>query len=257
MKQVMALESAFSRKLSAFVSLSEAERAVVSDVERRRRRFPARHDLVNQGQNGQSAYILTQGWASSYKILHDGARGVVDIQIPGDFLGLRSILFNAPDQSVESLTPVEVSVVSQALLMETFAKAPRLATALQWAASRDEAIVAEHLVGMGRRKAPERLAHFLLELSARLNLVGLGTKDGYACPLTQYVLADALGLSAVHLNRVLRELREDELLDFHNGRVSFLDFDGLVAMADFDGSYLDQGEPKRRSPLMPLVGVAA
>ena len=128
---------------------------------------------------------------------------------------------------------------------------------MQWATARDEAIVAEHLVGMQRRSAAERLAHFLLELSARLSLVGQGTKDGYACPLTQYLLADALGLSAVHVNRVLRELREANLVDFHNGRVNFLDFNALVTLADFDDGYLDQAQPKQQSPLKLLAGAKA
>ena len=104
-------------------------------------------------------------------------------------------------------------------------------------------MVVEHLVGIGRRNAVERTAHLLLELGARLTLVGLGTKAGYDCPLSQYLLADALGLSSVHVNRCLRELREDGLLTFRNGRVDLTDFNGLVALADFDQDYLDQEGP--------------
>jgi CRP-like cAMP-binding protein len=131
-------------------------------------------------------------------------------------------------------------------LIEAFASTPRLATAVLWAASRDEAMVVEHLVDIGRRNALERTAHFLLELGARLKLVGLGTKDGYACPLSQYLLADALGLSAVHINRVLRQLREEGLLTFRSGQVIFDDFGRLVKMADFDTAYLDQDGPLLR-----------
>ena len=104
----------------------------------------------------------------------------------------------------------------------------------------------EHLVNLGRRNAHERTAHFLLELGARLKLIGLATNEGYACPLSQYMLADALGLTAVHINRVLRELREDGLLTFQKGRVSFDDFDRLVAAVDFDKTYLDQDGPLLR-----------
>ena len=88
--------------------------------------------------------------------------------------------------------------------------------------------------------------HFLLELGARLRLVGLGSAAGYACPLSQYLLSDALGLSAVHVNRVLRGLREDGLLTFRNGQVTFNDFHRLVALADFDKAYLDQDGPLLR-----------
>ena len=104
-------------------------------------------------------------------------------------------------------------------------------------------MVVEHLVGLGRRDADTRLAHFLLELGARLALVGLGNKAGYDCPLTQYHLADALGLSAVHVNRVLRQLRENGLLTFRDGRVSYDDHDRLMEFAEFDSLYLDQSGP--------------
>ena len=104
----------------------------------------------------------------------------------------------------------------------------------------------EHLINLGRRDALQRTAHFLLELGARLILVGLGTKAGYDCPLSQYLLADALGLSAVHINRVLRQLREGGLLTFRDGKVIFDDFDGLVALAEFDLTYLDQAGPLLR-----------
>jgi CRP-like cAMP-binding protein len=169
--------------------------------------------MVHQGQTNQSAYILASGWACSYKILAGGTRQVVDFQIPGDFLGLRSVLFRTADHNIEPVTSVEASEVLVSELLETFGKTPRLATAVLWAASRDEAMVVEHLVCIGRRDAKERTAHFLLELGARLILVGLGTTAGYACPLSQHMLSDALGLSSVHVNRVLRELREDGVGD--------------------------------------------
>jgi CRP-like cAMP-binding protein len=182
----------------------------------------------------------------SYKLLPNGTRQIVDFQVPGDFLGLRSVLFRTSDHNVEALTRVEVSEVSSNDLIYAFANTPRLATAVLWAASRDEAMVVEHLVDIGRRNALERTAHFLLELGSRLKLVGLGTREGFPCPLSQYMLADALGLSAVHINRVLRQLREKGLLTFRSGQVIFDDFDRLVEVADFDTAYLDQDGPLLR-----------
>ena len=152
---------------------------------------------------------------------------------------MRSVLFLTADHSTEPVTTIEASEVMAAELLDAFNTTPRLAAAVLWAASRDEAMVVEHLVGIGRRDARERTAHFLLELGARLKLVGLATNEGYACPLSQYMLADALGLSPVHVNRVLRELRELELVTFQQGKVTFGDFDGLVTLADFDKHYLD------------------
>lgn len=216
---------------------------MLDNLHKRRRTFVAGRDLVHQGQSEQAAYILASGWAFSYKLLANGERQIVDFQIPGDFLGLRSVLLHISDHSIEPITDIEVTEVLVADLLSVFAKTPRLATAVLWAASRDEAMVVEHLVGIGRRNAAERMAHFLLELSARLALVELGDKAGFACPLTQYHMADALGLSAVHVNRVLRQLREKDMVTFRDGFVSFDDYAGLTEFADFDPTYLDQIGP--------------
>ena len=102
-------------------------------------------------------------------------------------------------------------------------------------------MVVEHLVSLGRRDAVERTAHFLLEMGSRMILAGLGSYEGYQCPLSQYLLADALGLTPVHINRVLRKLREDGLVTFRKGQVMFDDFDRLVEFAEFDKAYLDDG----------------
>lgn len=235
--------SPLARKLGAFVSLSDPELAILDNLHGRRKNFSAGRDMVHQGQADQSAYVLASGWVCSYRLLPGGGRQIVDFQIPGDFLGLRTILYRSAGQSIEPLTKVQASVVSGSDLMDVFARNPRLGTAVLWAASRDDAMVVEHLVGIGRRNALERTAHLLLELGARLTLVGMATKSGYDCPLSQYLLADALGLSAVHVNRVLRELREDGLLTFRNGRVDMTDFNGLVTLADFDQDYLDHEGP--------------
>ena len=179
-------------------------------------------------------------------MLPDGARQIVDFQVPGDFLGLRSILFRTSDHSIEAVTRSEASEVLAPEILDGFAQAPRLATAALWAASRDEAMVVEHLVDLGRRSADERMAHFLLELGMRLKLVGVGDEFGFDCPPTQYQLADILGLSAVHVNRVVRHLREQGLVAFQNKRVTFDDLARLTELAGFATSYLDQDGPLLR-----------
>jgi CRP-like cAMP-binding protein len=240
---VTALHTAFARKLGAFVALSNFEMSLLEQLHSRRKSFSAGRDMIHEGMIKRPAYILASGWVCSYKLLPGGTRQIVDFQIPGDFLGLRSVLFRTADHNIAPVTRIEASEVLVSDLLDTFNKAPRLAAAVLWAASRDEAMVVEHLVDIGRRDAKQRMAHFLLELAARLTLVGQATDKGYACPLTQYMLADALGLSAVHVNRVLRELREDGLVTFQQGKVVFDDFDGLVTYADFDRNYLDHDGP--------------
>ena len=176
-----------ARKLGTYVALTDLELAILDGFHARKRHFPIGKDLVYEGQGNQNAYILAEGWACSYKLLPSGLRQIVDFQIPGDFLGLRSVLFRTADHNVEPITAIEASEITALDLNEAFAATPRLATAVLWATSRDEAMVVEHLVGIGRRDAAERMAHFLLELGSRLKLVGLATNQGYDCPLSQYL----------------------------------------------------------------------
>lgn len=238
--------SALTRKLSIFVALSEVDLATLARFDRRRRSFQPGHEMIHEGQANASAFVLSKGWACSYKLLPNGERQIVDIQIPGDFLGLRSILFRTSDHSVDAVTRIEASEMLASDILGVFTDAPRLAAAVLWAASRDEAMVVERLVDLGRRTAEERTAHFLLEIGTRLRLVGIGDMTGFDCPLTQYHLADALGLSAVHVNRVLRHLREDGLLTFRKGHVGFVDLARLKELAAFDTAYLDQEGPLLR-----------
>jgi CRP-like cAMP-binding protein len=236
--------SPLTRKLSAFVALSDVELAVLERLHQRRRSFVAGRDMVHQGQTAQAAYILSAGWVCSYKLQADGTRQIVDFQVPGDFLGLRSVLLRTSDHSFEPIVDIEAAEVLTSDLLDAFAQTPRLATAILWAASRDEAMVVEHLVGIGRRDADARMAHFLLELGSRLALVGMGSKEGYDCPLTQYHLADTLGSE-----RGPREPRPAAASREWTGDLSGRTCDvsrlwrRLVDLAEFDPAYLDQTGP--------------
>ncbi|PVA10856.1 Crp/Fnr family transcriptional regulator [Pelagivirga sediminicola] len=230
-----------SRKLRTHMPLARADLAILADLHARRRTYPAGADMIFEGQAAHPLYILYEGWASSYKLLADGTRQILDFQIPGDSLGLNSMLFQTADHNIEPITDIVASEIIIGDVAGFYASSPTLATALLWAAARDQAMVVEHLINVGRRDAQRRTAHFLLELGARLILVGRGTRQGYDCPLSQYLLADALGLTAEHTNRVLRQLRQDGLVTFRDGRVVFDDLEGLIKLADFDMGYLDHG----------------
>jgi CRP-like cAMP-binding protein len=132
-----------------------------------------------------------------------------------------------------------VSAVDGAHVMKCVTEFPRLGAALLWAASRDEAMVVEHLVSIGRRNAIERVAHFFMELAERLSLIGQATETEFECPLSQFVIADALGLTAIHVNRVMRQLRERRLLIVRRRTVTIQDLDGLQKLAGFQGGYLN------------------
>lgn len=232
--------SALVQKVTRFLPLQSGEIANLADLEARHRPIPALTEIVHEGQAGHHAFILQEGWVCAYKLLPDGGRQVINFSLPGDIMGLRSVLLRTSDHSFAAVTDVVVSEVTGRQMLETFERTPRLAAAILWAASRDEAMVVEHLVNIGRRSALVRTAHLLLELGLRLQLVGFGTESGFACPLNQYLLADALGLTAIHVNRVLRQLRERGLVTFRDGHVVFHDLAGLRDLANYHSGYLDQ-----------------
>jgi len=232
-------ESLLAKKLVTFVPLSTEERRRLAELQSKTVTVKRGKQLVKEGQAGHRAFVLHDGWACSYKDLPNGSRQIISFPIAGDCVGLRSVLLRTADHSFEALTDAVVSPVDGSQMLQTFSDFPRLGAAILWAASRDEAMVVEHLVSVGRRNAIERTAHFFMELAERLNLIGLAKGTEFNCPLNQYVLADALGLSAIHINRVLRQLRERDLLTVQRGKVRIHDLNGLRTLSGFQGGYLN------------------
>ena len=227
------VESLLASKLCGFVPLSSRELQCLADLQSMPVRVERGGELAHEGQTGHKVHVLQSGWAVSFKLLPDGGRQIITFPLAGDCIGLRSILLSTCDHSCTALTDTVVTSIEAAQMLRAFNEFPRLGAAILWAASRDEAMVVEHLVDIGRRSALERTAHFLLELAERLRLVGLATATEFPCPLNQYVLADALGLTAIHVNRVLRQLRERGLLTFKDRRVVIHDFAALATLAGF------------------------
>ena len=225
--------SLLAKKLRTFMPLSATELSCLAELQAAPMRVKRGKEFVHEGQSGQVAHILQAGWACSFKILPDGGRQIITFPVPGDCVGLRSVLLKTSDHSFSALTDAIVSRVEAPRLMAVFNDHPRLGAAILWATSRDEAMVVEHLVNIGRRSALERTAHFFLELSERLQLVGLASNQEFECPLNQYLIADALGLSAIHVNRVLRQLRERKLMTFRGRKVIISDILALQKLAGY------------------------
>lgn len=230
----MRVNDLLARKLNTFVRLSARELACLDELQSAPVHFDRGKELVHQGDEGHVAYILQAGWGCSFKLLPDGGRQIITFPIPGDCVGLRSVLLRTADHSFSTLTDAIVSSVSVPRMLKVFAEFPHLGAAVLWATSRDEAVVVEHLASLGRRSALERMAHFFLELHDRLQLVGLASRCEFSCPLSQFQLADALGLSAIHVNRVLRQLRERQLLTFQKHKVVIHDTQRLKTLAGYE-----------------------
>ena len=233
------LNSILAKKLTTFIPLAPNELQWLAEVQSNPLMVERGTELAHQGQTGHKAFIIQAGWARSYKDLANGHRQIISFPIAGDCVGLRTILLRTAAHSFSALTDLVVSPLERKHILRCVTDFPSLAAGLLWAASRDEAMVVEHLVSVGRRSAIERTAHFFMELAERLNLVGLAKGTEFECPLTQYDLADALGLSAIHVNRVLRQLRERELLTVHGGNVTIHDLNGLRKLSGFQGGYLN------------------
>ncbi len=221
------------------LALLALDEGLLKSLEIRSRVFEKGTDIYEEGRACRKVYIVTTGWACSYKIMRSGSRQVIDFKLPGDIIGLQALNVIRSGHSCFATTRVETAEINTLDLIHAFTANDRLATSILGAASRDDAMLVERLVSVGRRSALERTAHFFLELAERLALRGMGSKTAFDCPLSQFLIADSLGLTAVHLNRMLRTLREMNLLTFHEGHVHILDQERLTQLADFENSYLE------------------
>ncbi|HEU0216443.1 MAG TPA: Crp/Fnr family transcriptional regulator [Stellaceae bacterium] len=234
------VSNAFVSRLMQLVPLSQDEIDILLELQASPRVVQRHRDIITEGRSYGSIFIIMEGNAIRYRILHDGRRQIVNIVLPGDIVGALGYFTESSLYSTKALTEVAVAAVPFSRLNALHETHPRLVTKIFWWFSCESTIYAEHLVDLGRRSALERVAHFLLELLTRLQSIGLADEQSFKIPLTQELLADALGLSIPHVNRVLRRLREDQLVVVEDQRVTVKDMDALAELADFEPSYLSR-----------------
>jgi CRP-like cAMP-binding protein len=224
---------------------SEAETTAFKRLESAARTVQRGTDIIVQGRAYDSVFVLAEGFALRYRILVDGRRQALNVSIPGDTIGYPACFFETALYSVSALSKAVIYTVSFAEIAGIFRDHPRLALAMFWSMARETAMFGEHLADVGWRNAYERLAHFLLEMATRLAAIGLSDGNTFDLPLTQAKLADVLGLSIPHVNRMLRRLREDRLIEMTGPRIRIMDRPALAALADFNDTYLTRNLPKR------------
>jgi CRP-like cAMP-binding protein len=226
------------RRFNHHVPLTPDELPVISAIGWDIRNVRRRQAILTEGAKSQAVYFVVEGFLIRYRILRDGQRQIVDLALPGDFTGVPSCFYNDALYTIKALTNATVATVPVERLVALFATQPRLAAKIFWAFSRESAILAEHLVAVGRRSADERIAHFLMELLTRLQKIGLADENSYELPLSQDVIGDALGLSLAYVNRVLRRLADEGLVTIKDQKVVINDVEELSALADFEQTYL-------------------
>jgi CRP-like cAMP-binding protein len=235
-------EGALISKLGALMPdrqpLNEHELDELQALMARTRTVRRGQDILVQGRSYKGIFILIDGFGLRYKVMADGKRQVLNVAFPGDLIGYPACFFSKALFSATAITPAVVSTVTFAELTRVFYAFPRLALALFWSTANDTAMIGEHLADIGRRSAYERVAHFVLETQARLRAIGKSNEDAFTMPLTQEKIADVVGLSVPHVNRMLKRLREEGLIDMAGSSVRLLDKEALGTLADFDDSYL-------------------
>ncbi|WP_102960245.1 Crp/Fnr family transcriptional regulator [Mangrovicella endophytica] len=207
----------------------------------------ARTDLMTEGEAPRAVLLIVSGWACRYKMLEDGRRQIVAILLPGDLCDLNNGVLAQMDHSIGTLTPVRYVEISSEVLQRLAADHPKIGQGLWWQLLVNVAIQREWTVNVGRRSAVERIGCLFCELLLRLQAVGLAGEDGYPFPLTQTELAEATGLTSVHVNRTLQTMRNSGLIRLADRTLSIPDLTALQDIALFSPDYLHLNEKERRS----------
>jgi CRP-like cAMP-binding protein len=220
------------------VTLSEGDRRTLISHAQRTQHFNAREDLNKDGDHARYVNFILEGWACRYKLLEDGRRQIVSFFVPGDLCDPIVFLLREMSHGLGSITPVTAARVSREEMVDLMAKSPTLEKAFWLDMLISAEIQREWTVALGRRTARERMAHLFCELAMRLRAVGLADGQEFDMPVTQTDLADALGLSSVHVSRTLQDLRGAGLIELKGKRLTLNNEKALREVAMFDPSYL-------------------
>jgi CRP-like cAMP-binding protein len=225
-------------KLRARGEVSAGEEQVLRSLPLDTRKVTAKATFIRAGERLTTSTLLLDGLMCRYKDLRDGQRQVTELHVAGDFADLHSFTLKRLDHNIMALTQCRVAIVPHDRLKRLTEEQPHLTRLYWFTTNLDAAIHREWEVSLGRRNALSRIAHLFCELQTRLSLVGLADDTGYDLRLTQTDLAECTGLTSVHVNRILRELREQHIVEFRSGRVRLNDLPQLKRIAEFDPEFL-------------------
>jgi CRP/FNR family transcriptional regulator, anaerobic regulatory protein len=223
------------RKRPSLREFSAEELAFVKTFKVDELRVDAGASFLREGARSEHLYTVLNGWAFRYKMLDDGRRQILNYALPADMVGLQGALMNEMEHSVEALTPLVLCVFPRAKLWDLYSRIPTLAFDITWLAAREEQLIDEHLVSLGRRTALERAAYLLLHLFTRADEAGLVKNGTIQFPFTQQHLADTLGMSLVHTNKTLKRLFVSKAVRWKDRIFEMID---RAALADVAGSDL-------------------
>ena len=231
----------FIRKLEGFAVLSEADRAVLGQISANPRLIVPRMHLIREGDRPEGVFLVLDGMACRHKVRETGARQILAYLLPGDLCDLDVALLDTMDHTITTVSACRVVQIPPETIAALIQHHPQVARTLRKAALVDNATLREWLVNVGSRSAVERLAHLFCELLVRLRAVDRTEGDSFELPVTQAELGDTTGLSNVHVNRSLQELRRQGLIELKGRRLTILNLPRLRAVAEFRSNYLHLG----------------
>ncbi len=226
------------RKLERLGRLDDEDRRALAALPFTVKAASAHHYLVREGSTAFDCCILLKGYACRHKATSDGGRQIVSFHLPGDILDLQHLLLARADHNVQTITAATVAWVPCASLKAIATERPAIAEVLWRDTLIDASIFREWVLNIGRRDAKARIAHMLCEFAARRDAAGLGAPERFELPMTQEQIADATGLTPVHVNRMLRALTQDGVISRRGRQFEIVDWDRMRRVADFDQAYL-------------------
>lgn len=228
----------FIEKLRQLAPLDQADVEALTGALSAPRAFPKSRDIIREGDRPGPVIVVLDGWACRYKILPGGSRQITAFLMPGDSCDLHAGLLAEMDHSIQTVTACSIAMISREQIDAILDARPRVARAMYVSQLIDEGTLRAWIVSMGRRTSRERIAHLMCELYMRARGIGLTKGPDLILPLSQVTLSDAVGLTPVHVNRVLRELREEGAMTLQRGSLSIADPVRLAKIAGFDENYL-------------------
>lgn len=233
------MQNPWTMKMEQFTSFTDEQRRRLDEiVSMRQKDYVARTDILTEGEKVDECHVILSGLAARYKILENGERQIMAFLVPGDLCDAEVFILEEMDHSVMALSDTRCAIVPAKEMRELLREVSCLAEALWWGTMTDLAVLRERIVDHGRRNARERVAHLLYEVLVRYRVVGATHDEAFTFPVTQEELADATGMTPVHLNRTLQQLRAEGLIEFKNKMLKVTNPEGLKDAALFNPNYL-------------------
>jgi CRP-like cAMP-binding protein len=225
-------------KLEYGAHLTEEDRDVLRRLTQRTRRVARHTDISSEGERPQNVHLVMEGFACRYKVLAGGRRQIMAFLVPGDFCDVHVAILGEMDHSIGTGWGCTIVDIPRSTIEDLTAHHPRITRALWWATLVDEGTLRAWLVNMGQREADHQMAHLICELFVRLRVVGMVSDNSFEFPITQGDLADTLGITPVHVNRVVQDLRAQGLIEWRSKRIRIPNVEQLMAFAEFNPNYL-------------------